>query len=81
MRRTTAGISKAAIGVKNLSVRNNAAVAAGNIGSPEFVPALFGGLETTDKFHCKFAAWALTRIDDPSIFGQMAARLGSAWPG
>lgn len=72
------GRVKSALGVKNLSVRNNAAIAAGNIGSPDFVAPLMGGLETTDKFHCKFAAWALTRIDDPSIFSQMVARLGSA---
>ena len=72
------GKVKSALGTKNLAVRNNAAIAAGIIGSPDFVPALLGGLETTDDFHCKFAAQALTRIDDPSIFGQVSARLGSA---
>ncbi len=72
------GRVKSALGAKKMEIRINAAIAAGLIGSPEFVPALLQGLETTDQFYCKFAAQALTAIDDPSIFPQVVGRLGSA---
>ena len=80
VRRIEKGISlvKRALSAKDSEVRNVAAVAAGNFGSIDFIPQLLGALENSDDQHCKFAAWALTRIDDAGIFGQVVSRLGSA---
>ncbi|MCU0727230.1 MAG: HEAT repeat domain-containing protein, partial [Planctomycetes bacterium] len=72
------GLIKRYLGAPDLDARNAAAVAAARYGLPEFVPMLLAGLEVSDSFHGKFAAWALTRIEDPSIFFQVQGRLGSA---
>jgi len=69
---------KQALGSRDLDERNVAAVAAGRLASTELIPQLFAGLEVTDSFHCMFAAQALTRIADPSIFLQTSKSLGSA---
>ncbi len=71
-------VIRRALGAPDFEVRNVAATAAARHGAPEFVPALLGALETSDAFHCMFAAWALTRIDDPTLFAQIQGRLGSA---
>ncbi len=72
------GYVKAALAARNIDVRNAAAVAAGRLGSVDLVPALLAALDNSDGFHGKFAAWALGRIDDPSVFNKVQARLGSA---
>ncbi|MEN8148511.1 MAG: HEAT repeat domain-containing protein [Planctomycetota bacterium] len=69
---------RAALASRDMADRNVAAIAAAKLGSPELIAPLFAGLEVTDDFHAMFAAYALTRIEDASIFGNLVPNLGSA---
>jgi epoxyqueuosine reductase len=57
-------------------LQRNAAIALGNQGDPEHVPALASSLVDTEPLVREYAAWALGKIGSPKARQALAARLG-----
>ncbi len=60
---------------KRQGLRRNAAVALGNLGNPQAVPALTQALHDVDPIIRGHAAWALGRIGGPDAKAGLAARM------
>lgn len=72
------GLLKAALASTDDDERNLAAIAAGRLKAPGLAASLMKGLETTDGYHCMFAALALGRMGGEDVFTALQGQLGNA---
>jgi epoxyqueuosine reductase len=55
--------------------QRNAAIAMGNTGDPDYIPALDRAMEDPEELVREYAAWALGRIGGPKAKSRLESRL------